>query len=353
MLGAGAGVVAAGAAIGLAAERYAVGRSFRGPDPARDEPFGTLRGEPRIVVAGDGVALHVEVDETPVPSAQGSSAPAPVTVVFCHGYALNQDAFHYQRRDLRDLGRLVFWDQRGHGRSGRGDIAHATIDQLGSDLLRVLDDVAPTGPVVLVGHSMGGMTVMALADAHPELFGTRVIGVALISTSSGKMAEVTLGVPAYVGRVVHRVAPGFVAAVGRRPEMIERGRRMGSDLGYVLTKRYSFASDVPPSLVKFTAEMNAATPVDVLAELFPAFSSHDKLEALDVLNGVETLLLAGKGDVMTPADHSEDMLAKVPGAELVMLEDAGHMAILEHYGVVNDSLRALVGRAERSWRAAS
>jgi pimeloyl-ACP methyl ester carboxylesterase len=339
IVGLGAGVVAAGAVIGLAAERYAVGRSFRRTDPVVEEPFGSLRGRPVVVTADDGVVLHVEVDEP----AQGA-ATAP-TIVFCHGYALNQDAFHYQRRDLRDLGRLVFWDQRGHGRSARGPMEHATIDQLGADLRCVLDAVAPSGPVVLVGHSMGGMTVMALADAHPELFGSRVIGVALISTSPGRMAEVTLGVPAYLGRVFHRMAPGVMAAAARRPDLAERGRRMGSDVGFVLTKRYSFASAVPASLVEFTAAMNAATPVDVLAELFPAFNAHDKLEALDVLNGVETLILAGEGDLMTPAAHSEDMLRKVPGAELVVLPESGHMVVLERYGEVNEQLRGLVARA--------
>ena len=178
-----AGVVVAGAAVGLAAERYAVGRSFRGDDPEADEPFGEIRGTVVPVTATDGVALHVEVDG-PKPSAR--KAP-PVTVVFCHGLALNQDRWHYQRRDLADLAedgtRLVFWDQRGHGRSDRGTAEHATIDQLGRDLRSVLTATAPKGPVVLVGHSMGGMTIMALADQEPELFGDRVIAVALISTS--------------------------------------------------------------------------------------------------------------------------------------------------------------------------
>ena len=62
----------------------------------------------------------------------------------------------------------------------------------------------------------------------------------------------------------------------------------------MLTKRYSFATDVPPSLVRFVSRMHDATPLDVLAELFPAFDAHDKLDALDVLNGVETLILGGE-----------------------------------------------------------
>lgn len=340
-----AGVVVAGAAVGLAAERYAVGRSFRkADDPWADEPFGELRGEVVPVTATDGVPLRVEFDG---PALRARKQP-PVTVVFCHGLALTMDSWHHQRRDLADLGRLVFWDQRGHGRSGRGDPESATIDQLGRDLRAVLDATAPRGPVVLVGHSMGGMTVMALADQHPELFGDRIVGVALVATSPGRLAEVTFGVPAAAGRMLRRAAPKALQALNRRPGLVARGRHLGHDIEFVLTKRYSFATDVPPSLVRFVQRMHDQTPLDVLAELFPAFDDHDKLKALGVLNGVETLIMCGERDLMTPADHSREMIEHVPGAELVILPDAGHLVMLEHHDVVTDHLRSLVERAVRA-----
>jgi pimeloyl-ACP methyl ester carboxylesterase len=339
VVGGAAAVVAIGAVVGLAAERYAVGRSFRGEDPEADEPLGELRGKAVAVRADDGVELHVEVEK--------AADAAPVTVVFSHGLALDQGSWHYQRRDLAGIGTLVFWDQRGHGRSGRGAPERATIDQLGADLLAVLDATAPTGPVVLVGHSMGGMTIMALADAHPELFGDRVVGVALISTSPGKLAEVSLGVPAAAGRALRKMAPKALEALNRRPGLVAGGRRLGSDLEFVLTKRYSFGTDVPPSLVRFVTRMHDQTGLDVIAELFPAFDSHDKLSALDVLNGVETLILAGEQDVMTPADHSRDMVEEVPSAELVIVPDAGHMIMLEHHALVSEHIRDLVERALR------
>jgi pimeloyl-ACP methyl ester carboxylesterase len=339
LVGGAAGVVAIGAAVGLAAERYAVGRSFRGEDPEADEPLGELRGEVVTVLADDRVPLHAEVEK--------AADAAPVTVVFSHGLALDQGSWHYQRRDLAGIGTLVFWDQRGHGRSGRGAPERATIDQLGADLLAVLDATAPTGPVVLVGHSMGGMTIMALADAHPELFGDRVVGVALISTSPGKLAEVSLGVPAAAGRALRKVAPKALEALNRRPGLVAGGRRLGSDLEFVLTKRYSFGTDVPPSLVRFVARMHDQTGLDVIAELFPAFDSHDKLSALGVLNGVETLILGGEQDVMTPADHSRDMAEEVPSAQLLVVPDAGHMIMLEHHARVSEHIRDLVERALR------
>ena len=97
--------------------------------------------------------------------------------MLCHGYALNLDSWHFQRRDLRDVARLVLWDQRSHGRSGRSTVPHATLEQTGRDLGDVIDEVAPDGPLVLVGHSMGGMTIMSLAEQRPELFRDRVVGV--------------------------------------------------------------------------------------------------------------------------------------------------------------------------------
>jgi pimeloyl-ACP methyl ester carboxylesterase len=192
---------------------------------------------------------------------------------------------------------------------------------------------------------MGGMTIMALADQHPGLFGTRVVGVALIATSPGRLTEVSLGVPAAAGRALRKLAPRALNALNRRPGLVAGGRRLGSDVEFVLTKRYGFASEVPPSLVRFVSRMHDNTPLDVLAELFPAFDAHDKLAALDVLNGVETLIMSGDHDLMTPADHSREIAEKVPGAQLEIVPEAGHMLMLEYHAVVSDAIRDLVDRS--------
>ncbi len=201
--GLAAGAVAAGAGAVVAAERVAIGRAQLLRDNSVPENFGGLRGRALTVLADDGVPLHVEIDDPPASSA--SSHPEldrpPVTVVFCHGYTLNQDCWHFQRRDLRGQ-RLVFWDQRDHGRSGRSPGgATASIDQLGADLGRVIAAVAPGDmPVILVGHSMGGMTIMALAGQQPELFGTKVIGVGLISTTASGLDRGSPWMPGRPGR---------------------------------------------------------------------------------------------------------------------------------------------------------
>jgi pimeloyl-ACP methyl ester carboxylesterase len=340
LVGAVAGAVAVGAAAGLAAERYAVGRVRLAPDPEADEPFFRLPADrSRTVFADDGVALHVE---------EVGPDDADVTVVFCHGYTLQLASWHYQRKALalENPGKLVFWDQRSHGHSGRSSHENSTIDHLGHDLRAVLDACAPIGKLVLVGHSMGGMTIMALAQHHPELFEERVAGVALIATSPGQLIEVALGVPTLIAAATDKVMTRLSGGMRRRPALFEKGRQLGTDLAFVLTRRGSFGSkDVPPSLVEFTEQMIKATPVDVIGEFWDTFLDHDKLAALPVLAGVETLVLVGSKDVVTPVDHSRAIAHAVPTAQLVVVEGAGHMVMLEREALVTLQLRALVRRS--------
>src|SRR4051794_31425737 len=136
LVGAVAGAVALGAAAGLAAEKYAIGRVRLAPDPEADEPFFRLPADRvRRVVADDGVPLHVE---------EVGPERAETTIVFCHGYTQQLAVWHYQRIALAEeqLAKLVFWDQRSHGKSGRSAASHATIDQLGRDLKAVVDACA-------------------------------------------------------------------------------------------------------------------------------------------------------------------------------------------------------------------
>ncbi|QES43342.1 alpha/beta hydrolase [Streptomyces venezuelae] len=372
--GAAIGVLAAGAAAGVAIERLTVGRGMR--KKARlaldaSGPYGSLRGMPGTAYADDGTELSYEVEE--VEPAEGTDRagggaegggqaprrrrlfgrrePAPVTVVFSHGYCLSQDSWHFQRAALRGVVRAVYWDQRSHARSARGvdQVEHGvpvSIDQLGRDLKAVIDAAAPEGPLVLVGHSMGGMTTMALADQFPELIRERVVGVALVGTSSGQLGEVNFGLPVAGMNAVRRVLPGLLRALGSQAELVERGRRATADLFAGVIKRYSFSrKDVDPAIARFAERMIEATPIDVVAEFYPAFAEHDKAAALKHFAELPVLVLAGDEDLVTPSEHSEAIAHLLPDAELVLVPDAGHLVMLEHPEVVMDRLADLLVRA--------
>ncbi|MCW2713298.1 MAG: alpha/beta hydrolase fold protein [Frankiales bacterium] len=340
LVGAAFGVVAVGAAVGLAAERRFMGRTRERQDDAVVEPFFALPADrSRVVMASDGVPLHVE---------EVGPADAALTVVFLHGYIQEMAGWHYQRQDLGEdnPGRLVFYDHRSHGRSGRGAPENATIDQLGRDLETVLAEVVPEGEVVLVGHSMGGMTIMALAQSRPELFGSRVVGVALISTSTGKLDELTFGLPSVVRPISRVVVPLLSRGVRRRPATFERTRQLGSDLVFLIARRTGFGDQhVSPALVQFVEEMAARTPVDVMAEFYDTLTTHDRLAALDAVQDIEVLVLVGSKDLVTPLEHSQAMADLLPSATLTVVEGAGHMVQLERATLVTSQLRSLVERA--------
>ncbi|MDJ1135919.1 alpha/beta fold hydrolase [Streptomyces iconiensis] len=276
---------------------------------------------------------------------------APLTVVFSHGYCLNQDVWHFQRAALRGAVRTVYWDQRSHGRSDRAPVGErVSIDLLGRDLKAVLDAAVPEGPVVLVGHSMGGMTVMALADQYPEYIAERVAGVAFLGTSAGGLADVTYGLPAAGIRAVRRVVPGVLRALVSQTELVERGRRAGADLFAGLVKRYSFGSarDVDPGVARFAERLIESVPVDVVAEFYPAFAEHEKTGALPAFDERPALVLAGDRDLLTPYEHSERIAAALPEAECVILEATGHLAMLERPREVNGHLAELLTRTIRT-----
>jgi pimeloyl-ACP methyl ester carboxylesterase len=363
VVGALVGLAAAGTAAGVALTRIARRRlDVADPRPAdlaavpdaelrASDPLGpdARRADRTTVVrADDGVLLDVEEVGPP---------DAPLTVVFVHGYTLSMHSWAFQRRTLgaqlatanghRPTARLVFYDQRGHGASGRGPSEHSTIEQLARDLAAVLTARVPRGPVVLVGHSMGGMTIMGLAALRPELFGTRVVGAALLSTSSGNLADLNFGLPEFLTRIRAAVMPVAAWTMRRRPAFAERTRRVAADLVSVVTRSLSFASpDVDPALVHYVDAMIAGTPVDVIAEFYPALAGLDETGALEPLRRVPTLVLTGDADRMIPKEHSELIVERLPDAEFVVVPGAGHMVLMEKPDLVDEALTGLVRRVE-------
>ncbi|MEX1209341.1 MAG: alpha/beta hydrolase [Candidatus Nanopelagicales bacterium] len=328
------GILTAGVVVGVVAERLATRRLREGEFVGIEAAGGHFVE----VVTDDGVSLHVVIhDEAP---------PGAPTVIFSHGYALSLDSWPGQRESLRGLARVVLWDQRGHGASQRGTPG-TTIDRLGVDLGNVIDAVAPTGDIVLVGHSMGGMTIMALADHAPNLFGPRVKAVALLATSAGGIADIDLGLPRPVARLAHRIAPSIGAALesqGPVSALVERARRSSTDLGLLVTRAYAFGATAPPEGTRLVSHLIAGTPVDVLADLLPALQGHDKVRALHVLERCDLLIMVGDADLLTPVGHSFEIVRHTPSAELVILPGVGHMLTLEALEDVNRHVRALVER---------
>ncbi|BDB40669.1 hypothetical protein IWGMT90018_11150 [Mycobacterium kiyosense] len=179
-LAGGAGLTAVATLVGASARRSMADRARGAEDPYAGEDFDRLDCDRSLVVTtADGVPLAVR---------ESGPEDAPLTLVFAHGFCLRMGAFHFQRMRLGEQWgprvRMVFYDQRGHGQSGEAAPETYNLTQLGQDLEAVLRARVPRGPIVLVGHSMGGMTVLSHARQFPDQYGRRIVGVALISTAA-------------------------------------------------------------------------------------------------------------------------------------------------------------------------
>ena len=347
------GAAATGVAVGAATRWSRLARERRGPTDAgpgdgRPTPaeLGLLpAGTPWSVTADDGVRLSAEVIEPPV------GRRAELTIVFVHGFALDRRCWHFQRQAFAELpdsrARLVFYDHRGHGRSERPSRDSCTIAQLGADLDAVLRTLAPEGPLVLIGHSMGGMTIMALAEQFPDLFTDRIGGVALICTAAGEVAS--SGLPGTFLSRRNMLTRLVGALAGWQPRLVERTRRLITDLIWGVTRAYAYGDRaVDTWLVDFVHTMISANAVDALVDFVDTLNTHNRLAALPALKQTETLIVGADADRIIPMRHSEVIAAELPTATLVRLPGAGHMAMLERPDALNEVLVELVGKVARS-----
>jgi pimeloyl-ACP methyl ester carboxylesterase len=310
------------------------------PAPTGPPPPGS-----RVITTDDGVPLHVEVD---------GDEDAPLTVVLSHGFTARLVEWDLQRAALRDRARLVLWDQRGHGRSGWTKLTKATIDRTGRDLGQVLDATTPTGPVVLAGHSMGGMSVLALARQRPELFGDRVVGVFLLATSAGGLVETgPLGLFIKLVRKL-RLLSLYLRFLQLLAPLLERVRRRGTRLGRRVTRRLLFgADDADLANVRLVQELLEETPYPVAMAFYATFLDHDETAALEVLRGVPVTVIAATHDRLTPATHGRDIASRIgENAELVVVPGAGHSVNLTRTDVVDEAFLRLLDRVEDSRREA-
>ena len=271
------------------------------------------RGTDRRFVTSDGTALHVDLS---------GPRDAAVTLVLLHAWT--QDHLEWDPvLPLLPTGvRVLRYDHRGHGRADPARPGTATVAQLADDLAELVTELAPAGRLALAGHSMGGMTVMALAERHPELVAGRVGGVAFIATSCNDLDRLTLGLTGAAGRAAMRADKA---------------------LGRMLTRYDKDSVPVPASLARpaikwlafgqggagradvraMTAQFLRAHPRS-MGGFRDSMSGHDRRMALKTLRGTPAVVMAGERDRITPVHHARVIAEELPDAEFVLFPGAGH-----------------------------
>jgi pimeloyl-ACP methyl ester carboxylesterase len=320
------GAAALGLGAGVAVERALIGRGRKRPDPLAEVPYGKLTGDRRYEVASfDGATLVAD---------EFGPADATSGAIFAHGYCLDRTIWHHQMTEFDTDRKFVYYDARDHGQS-RGGQANRDTKTLAADLKAVLDH-SGLRDAVLVGHSLGGMTVLEFCREHADEMGGRVRGIVLVNTT-------------YTDAIKTLFAAGVLVPIDRRVRrLIERLlndpvssralRLRGDDLSWILVKLFGFGPDASPAQVDYIQRLLTRFPSPALVEMMAGLREFDMEEALDSIT-VPTLILAGGDDRITTVRASKRMAEEIPQAQLHVFEDTGHVSMMER----RDEFNALVG----------
>ncbi len=324
---AGAGGLAAAAVAATALQRQHMRRIAADPqDAVLRAP---LAGRPMAVASADGTRLHVEV----------FGAESGQTIVLAHGWTETLAFWTYVIRTLAAKGfRVVAYDLRGHGDSAAATGGDYAIARFGEDLEAVLGAVLTSEQrAVLVGHSLGAMSIAAWA-AHHEV-DRHASGAALLNTGVGELLAEQLLIPVpWIAQAINRALPptSFVGFRGPIP-------RYSTPLSHAAIRYVAFGPTASPAQVAFYEQMLFACPPDVRADVGIALSEVELHAALARLT-VPALVVAGSDDKLTPPSHAERIAAELPRLrKLVVLPETGHMSPLERPREVSDLLVELAG----------
>ncbi|BBZ10683.1 alpha/beta fold hydrolase [Mycobacterium branderi] len=270
----------------------------------------------------------------------GSTEP-DVTVVLTHGWTLSG-------RLWEDVGtmlvradpsvRVIAYDHRGHGNSA--SVATASIEQLADDLAAVVTRTVPAGPIVFGGHSLGGMTLMALAQRHPRIVAERAAGVAFVATSAGNLLGTIRRVPGTEPAMRAVLVPAARIRLPSKPLLLVR---QGGRAAYGKQPRRHDMNR--------TALQAAQSDPRAVAALGRSILRHTRYDALPAFRHAHAVVMAGTRDPLTSPAHARRIAEKLPGSQLVVFHGAGHFLPYERREAVTAHLLNLVAKARNSERS--
>jgi pimeloyl-ACP methyl ester carboxylesterase len=239
--------------------------------------------------------------------------------------------------------RVIAYDARGHGRSGPTRLGSATLAQLGDDLAEVIRRYAPTGPVVLAGHSLGGMTIMEYAHDHPDEFADRVAGLLFVSTTGEGHTHTRYGLPSQLAMLL-RAGETIGAEVLARSGAWRPHRALLPALRPAV-RWLLFGDAYEPAALQLTMRAFGSASLRSIGGFRASVGAQQRLDTLAELGDVPAAVLVGDRDRLTPPPCARAIAAALPGTELSVFPGAGHMLMLERPDEVSAALTAVVTRA--------
>jgi pimeloyl-ACP methyl ester carboxylesterase len=295
-------------------------------------------GEGREIRRPDGTVLYAECF---------GPADAP-PVVLTHGWGANRLVWGYAREALAGRFRVVVWDLRGLGRSSKPDNHDFSLDAMAADLDAVLDATTGGRPAVVVGHSIGGMTVLTYCRLFPGALGPKVAGLALVHTTYTDPVRTTRGASVYSALEKPVLVPLCYLTIALWP-LVWLMNWLSYLNGSVhrSTHKQSFAGTETRGQLDLVARLLPHARPDVLARGMLGMIRYDATATLATI-GVPVAVVEGDLDTTTPPEASRFMAGSIPRSELVTLAPARHMGILERHAHFDRAVETLASNCLHS-----
>ena len=274
----------------------------------------------RLVCTRDGVQIAVH---------DSGCTDVDHTIVLLHGLCLSSQSWSGPARllsaSLGDGVRIISYDHRGHGRSGRAPMSTYHVDQLADDLADVLEGLGVKTPLTLAGHSLGGMTALTYCARPTHLQPVQPHGLVLVATAAGQLAERGMG------RLLATPAPALLAAlVAHAPTTaVEHAvRALARPACELLARCGRCGSAEHEALCSMCAAALTSTALSTAAGFLPRLRRHDQTNTLAAVRA-RTTVLSGGADLLTPVAHAQQLVAGIHGAAHRHYPRAGHMLLHE------------------------
>jgi 3-oxoadipate enol-lactonase len=233
-------------------------------------------------------------------------------LVFLHGVGGGHHAWEHQLPYFGGLGYPSHaWDQPGYGHSAI--VEPYDLEHISASLARLIESLGGE-PVVLVGHSMGGLVAQETYVRHPQL----IKAMALCFTS-----------PAFAGGSSEFTKQFLAARIGP----LDEGKTMAEIAAKLIPTMGSNS--------KLAEQIMAGVPPDTYRKAVRLLTTFDRRKELADIK-VPTLLVAGSEDKTAPPAVMEKMWQKIPGSEYVLIENCGHLGPMDRPEEFNAALLAFL-----------
>ena len=262
--------------------------------------------------------------------------PAAPILLFVHGFSLDMTTWREQWVDLSSDHRCVLMDNRGHGGSEHPADGDLSLRSMGRDIAAVLEAVAPGRRVVIVGHSMGAIAALAMAEVRPDLLATSVAGLVLVGTSASELVRGAMG------SITDLVRPrlGSLLTAARRVDRLRKAVLASpTDLRGAIVRLTQFGPDAPRHVVDHVVQLAERASSEVWIEGLAELLETDLRHVLSRVT-MPALVVVGEHDRVTPPASGVQLAAALPAGRFLLVEGAGHIAMMERPAVLDREIRA-------------